>query len=361
LTVAKFNAYGFSDQACKLVASYLGDRSQRVKLGSVRSEWSPLSKGVPQGSILGPLIFNVFINDMFYDAYGSQIYNYADDTTLLYSGSNLDIVKANLSQDASRLVNWFQLNGMKANPDKFQAILFSPSPLLSKDFNVKIENTSDTIKGSVSVKLLGVTIDSRLCFDDHVDNICLKSGRQVNALRRISKFLTLHDRKLVYNSFICSNFSYCSSVWVFCGLGNERKIENIQKRAMRFIYNDYEHTYNEMLVMYKMNSIKLTRLKSLVCDVFKCINKVSPPYLHGIFEVKNNGYNLRDVHRLVQPKFNGITHGYLSFAYYGSCLYNQLPNDIKACESIQSFKEALKFWNGPTCACEKCIIHFPPN
>ena len=130
LLIAKLMAYGLSEEAVKLLDSYLSDRSQQIKLGPYASSWEKLFKGVPQGSILGPLLYNVFfINDIFYFIVQSILYNYADDNTLSFIHKDLLHLKSVLEQESKILISWFDQNLMKANPDKFKAICIGKKTL----------------------------------------------------------------------------------------------------------------------------------------------------------------------------------------------------------------------------------------
>ncbi|KAK3087255.1 hypothetical protein FSP39_003689 [Pinctada imbricata] len=122
LLLLKMKTYGLSSQALDLIKSYLSDRQQCVKLGNFRSQFEQIYKGVPQGSILGPVLFNIFLNDIFMFVGKSKLYNYADDNTLSASDQNPDNVISALTHDSKNLINWFRLNQMQANPDKFQGI-----------------------------------------------------------------------------------------------------------------------------------------------------------------------------------------------------------------------------------------------
>ena len=116
LLVAKLKAYGLSEEAVKLLDSYLNDRSQQIKLGPYASSWEKLFKGVPQGSSLGPLLFNVFINDIFYFIVQSILYKYADDNTLSFIHKDRLHLKSVLEQESQILISWFDQNLMNANP-----------------------------------------------------------------------------------------------------------------------------------------------------------------------------------------------------------------------------------------------------
>ena len=119
LLLLKLREYGLSPSAINLVQSYLSNRSQCVKLGSVTSTYESIFKGVPQGSILGPVLFNIFINDIFTFVKNSTIYNYADDNTLSDANENPDLVRKHLIEDSNILIDWFKFNRMQANPEIF--------------------------------------------------------------------------------------------------------------------------------------------------------------------------------------------------------------------------------------------------
>ena len=129
LLIAKLNAYGFSTAACERMSSYLNQRMQRVKISNCRSSRKILNKGVPQGSILGPLLFNVFMNDMFLFMGRCNSYNYADDNSRMNSSPDIETVILNLKHDCQNAIQWFTDNGMKANPNKFQFMVISSTPL----------------------------------------------------------------------------------------------------------------------------------------------------------------------------------------------------------------------------------------
>ena len=154
LLIAKLNAYGVSLDSCEIIASYLSNRTQRVKISSARSSWNTLEKGVPQGSILGPLLFNIFINFLFWFVTKCDLYNYADDNSLSHIAKDVETVIQNLECDTLVCNEWFQLNGMEANPGKFQFMVSSRKPLPELTLRV---NSSIIIKAEDHVKLLGIT------------------------------------------------------------------------------------------------------------------------------------------------------------------------------------------------------------
>ena len=247
LLLLKLEAYGVTGSALELIDSYLSNRKQCVKLNDIKSSFQNVYKVVPQGSILGPVLFNIFINDIFHFVQNSNLYNYADDNTLSFSDKNLDTVKQTLENDSMTLIQWFSDNKMEANPDKFQAISLGKK---THDSNISFTLDGSEIKCDEEVKLVGVTIDFRLNFDSHISNICRKASRQLNVLKRLGNKLCKLGKINIYYSFIMSNFNYCPLTWHFCGKVNTKKIEKIQERALRFIYSDYTSTYCEPNLNY---------------------------------------------------------------------------------------------------------------
>ena len=123
LIIAKFEAYGLSKSSLSLLLDYLTSRKQRVKIGSSYSIWNEIKRGVPQGSILGPLLFNVFINDIFMFIEKTEVCNFADDYTIYNCGEDLSNNLENIKHDLKILLKWFRINSLQANPEKFQFMI----------------------------------------------------------------------------------------------------------------------------------------------------------------------------------------------------------------------------------------------
>ena len=317
LLLLKLEAYGLSSSASSLISSYLSERKQCVKLGINFITWKDIYKGVPQGSILGPVLFNIFLNDIFNFVKESNLYNYADDNTLSHSGNNLEGLVKILENESTILINWFGDNQMKANPDKFQAIAIGKK---TKNGDIKFNLDGNEIKCEEEVKLLGVTIDYQLKFDRHISEICKKASRQLNVLKRIGKHLTKLGRLTIYYSFVMSNFNYCPVVWHFCGEVNTQKMEKIQERALRFIYEDYNSPYETLLNRSGLPTLKIRRLRTMATEVFKILSKQSPSYLHDIIKFKNTSYSFRKANTVEIPQVRTTSFGLHSFRYGGATL-----------------------------------------
>ena len=196
---------------------------------------------------------------------------------------------------------------------------------------------------------MGVTIDSKLNFSDHVSNVCKKAARQLNALARISRFLNPASRMILYNSFVMSNFNYCPIAWHFCGKVNNDELEKIQERALRILYKDYVSEYDALISQSGTEKILVTRLKKVLIETFKTLKCLNPPYLHSLFALKETPYYMRNEFMLIQPKRNTVTYGIRSITYLGAKLWNDMKFNFENFDEMEiyDFKQILNTWNGP--------------
>ena len=205
LLIAKLNAYGFSLTALKLVHNYLSNSKQRTKINSTYSSLLEIIFGVPQGSILGPLLFNTFLIDLFFIFEDTDIASYADDNTLYVIADNIDGVIKSLEEASEILFKWFNDNLMRINADKCKL-------LVTTNNTVKIKIGNFDITNSKSEKLLRVKFDHKLSFDDHISELCKKASRKTHPLSRVASYMNISKRRILMNAFFKSQFSYCPLV-----------------------------------------------------------------------------------------------------------------------------------------------------
>ena len=169
LLTAKPNAYGFTLPALRLIHNYLSNRKQRTRIDDTYSSCSEILFGVPQGSILGPLLFNIFLADLFFVLKDIDISSYGDDNTPFVVENNIDNVIASLEQVSDASLNWFKNNRLKNNVDKCHVLVSTNKPV-----GIKVGDC--TIDNSECEKLLGVKIDVNLNFNDHISHLCKKAN-----------------------------------------------------------------------------------------------------------------------------------------------------------------------------------------
>ena len=243
LLIAKLAAYKFGPNSLALISNYLSQRKQRVKVGSKFSEWQEIVSGVPQGSVLGPLLLNIFVNDFNLAMKSTYVCNFADDNTIYACDKNAESVAARLEDDVSRALDWFKSNRMVANPQKFQAIFLGLKQ--NQEFLLEIGNI--IVKATRSVKLLGIPVDDEFKFEKHVKTQCQKVYKKVGAFSRAAPYMDEKKGKILYHTFIMSNFNYFPLIWMFCGKTQNKEIDRVHKRALRILFNDYTSSFEELL------------------------------------------------------------------------------------------------------------------
>ena len=345
ILLSKLKIYKLSTNSLKLFQSYLTDRTQKVYYNRILSNSNKVLTGVPQGSILGPLLFLLFINDMFFAPKLCNLKMFADDATLYTHGDSVDELNLRLNEDLIYINDWCYKNRMCINFMKSKAIIFSTSQKIkhqpTKSLDIKIGD--DSIENVNSHKILGITVDQRLKWKIQIDNIAKKVHIGIHTLRRIRKLIPIRYRMVFANAFILPFFDYCNTVWGGARNCYLHRLFVLQKRCARTIFNvgpriSHIQLFTNLNWMDIYSRISYRR----VTMVFKCINGLSPPYIFDLFtqvsDVSTRNTRQTTKGNFYLPKVK-LTLFKSSFAYNAALIYNELPQTIKQTRSMQQLKQ----------------------
>ena len=344
------NTYGIKGCAKDWLKSYLINRKFSVNVKRASSSSYVLEIGVPQGSILGPLLFILYTKDIQHivSKYGFSVHLYADDTQVYFAFdvhcTNPDMTS--IKKCFKEIKEWMLSNFLKLNEDKteFIDIGYYKSPLSS--ITLDEEELSPILKA----KNLGFHFDHRMSLDDQVTTTQQACNIQLRNLKRIARHLSYELKIQLIHSCVLSHLDYCNSTYGSLTENNLQKLQKIQNDAVRFIFNINGKNKYESISPYlkKLHFLPVRfRIKfKTALLVFKCINNLAPSYLSELVNTRNiNSHNLRidmDFFLLSTPPAPNLKTTSAAFSYNGPQIWNSLPYSIRCISEINAFKTRLK-------------------
>ena len=269
--------------------SYLTNRKKRVRVNKTFSEWERITTDVPQDSTLGPTLVNILLNDRFLFISNSSLSNYADDNTLYNFGNNLKQIEDNLRNSFDTVHQWFYKNYMVLNAGKRHFMSFG-----NNTENETFLFHNNLMENRKEQKIIGLTINNQLNLKSHISALSKIASQKIAALSRLSSYLHNSEKKLIFNSIIKSQFSYCPLVWMFCSRTSNNMINKLHERSLKIILNDYSSDFN----MLRENNNDICNhqrnIQAFLIEVFKMKNQLAPPIMESILSKRFNTYNLRN-------------------------------------------------------------------
>ena len=341
----KLEAIGLDIPSVQWFNSYISERKQFVEISHSKSDQNNVTCGVPQGSILGPLLFSIYVNDMI-QAVNCDLYLYADDSALVISGNDCKILETQLCTELKHLVDWLEENKLSIHLGKTESILFGSHQKLRKCNVLNISCNGVSVKASKTVKYLGVYLDQNMNFNSMGTTLVKKLNTRIRFLfRKQCYLLSIKERKMLGYALVQSLYDYACNSW-FRGLSANLKhrLQTAQNKLIRFILK-YEPRQSVNISDFKrlsmLNVAKRVDYLALV-HMFKISQGIAPTYLNKAVHVTHSHNTRRSNLAFSVPQVK--SQGAKTFNYNGIILWNNLPNEIKTSLTVSVFKSQCKVY-----------------
>ena len=354
----KLQSFGIKGVLLKWFESYLTDRQQRVVISGSCSEWIHIKSGVPQGSILGPLLFLIYINDIV-DNIRSDILLFADDTSLLKPITDPDQSIQDINSDLQLLKDWSEQWLVNFNPTKTKYMIFTKK--LQKVNYKALYLGEQKIDKVSNHKQLGITFADDLSWDNHINQICTKASTKIDAIKRLPSNISPLTKLNIYTTFIRPLLEYGSVLYDSCTDILSDKLEHVQRQALLAITRAYKHTpQSNLLSELGLESLQERRRRAKTTLLFKMKNNTTPLYLSTLLTNQKSArrtQETRQKHTFIIPKCKNKAYYLKSFLPSTIKLWNNLPKNLICLSDLDLFKhELIKLAN--TSSPNKSLLSF---
>ena len=338
----KLKAYGVDEMACSWFKSYLTGRLQRTCVNSILSNTSCVTCGVPQGSILGPLLFIVYINDLPNCVQSCRVAMYADDTIVYFSHRSIQTIQETLQNDCTRLMHWFVANKLSLNPLKCKSMLVGSHKSKATDQQLQLILDDTELEQVGTFKYLGVVIDKALLWNDHFLHVNKKLSQIIGIMKCLRPYLNRQALLTIYTSLFLPHIQYCSTVWDQGGKGAIDKLQRLQYRAGRVILGCDHYTSREtVLNLLGWTPVAQHHRRAKAVFMFKALNGMFPPHISHLFTTSADTHSHHTRHSTqggLQLPRTRLQYKKKSLSFSGAALWNSLPAHLRTASSISTFK-----------------------
>lgn len=349
ILLRKLTAMGFNGMATNWASSYLRGREQRVEVGGVLSDLRTMDCGLPQGSVLGPLFFLLYINDM-QSACSCDLLLYADDSALMVSNKNKAVIESRLSMELENVSQWLSENRLSLHIGKTESILFSTSRKQKNQEGFKVQLGSSVVTSTKSVVYLGCTLDNTLSGESMSKKVVVKVNHRIKFLARNSKYLDRKALRALAGALVQCHFDYACLSWYDSAPSNMKiRLQTAQNKLVRIVLQLPTRTHLDQPHFNSLGWLRVDKRVSMLklCIVYKISKGEVPSYLNNYFQyVKNNhSHDTRGRDTNIVPfRFKLISYGQQTFLYSAAVLWNSLPSSIKQAPRLTSFKKSVRTW-----------------
>ena len=327
ILLGKLKKYGFSAAPLKIIESYLSNRQQCVDFGGVRSTLKKVNIGVPQGSILGPLLFLLYINDFPNISNKIEFLLYADDTAIFFESDCSNNMQSLIDRESMVICQWLAANKLSLNTEKTVYQVYKNT---NEEVNLSIKLDDTIIKEQSKIKYLGVFIDKNLNWSHHINHLTFIISRNIGVISRSKYLLNRQSLLLLYNALVLPYINYCCLVWGFTYPSYVRKIEILQKRVIRIIDNQHRFAHANP-IFKKLGLLKVQDIaqQQLLTVMLRKLHETLPAELSGLFTLADSPHillrNRRDfVEQFTEKLYRTRTPSWIGPRIWNSIITPQL-------------------------------------
>ena len=344
ILLRKLEFYGIRGLALQWFKNYLTGRTQYVLYNNTQSSKQYITCGVPQGSVLGPLLFLIYINDIPNCLKHSKSIVFADDTTIFASCNNMNTLYNNMNDDLANLINWFKANMLSLNIAKTNYLLFPSSKLVNVGGNMKLYAGADEIIRNECCKFLGIIIDDKLGWLDHINSINIKLSRSLYILNSVKNMLPNYILRKLYYTMVQPYLTYGIILWGSTYQSYLKRTVILQKKAIRYIHKaDYNAHTKPLFYASNVLNIHYTYLLEVAKFMHDFTRRKLPTPLLNFFS-SNLTVHKHNTRQVLDPHFSIIYNSIAekSIIHRGPRIWSNIPQPIKECETKNSFNKLLK-------------------